>query len=165
MELKELFHQKKINFKMYNVCLKNNINTQNELIEFYKKNSDFLQFKNCGNKTNLELINFCENKESNSIDISEILPTLNPEQKAIINNYITDEFKKLNNRTQNGLIKLLSKEINIDSFERKGILDPNYEYLKIPFLGLKSNVEIKNFFSNLNEYILRNFKIETKYFI
>ena len=74
--------------------------------------------------------------------------------KKKLDTYILQQFKKLNNRSQNGLNKLFSKSINIDSFVRKGILEPQYEYLKIPFLGLKSSDEVKLYFSDIRNFIL-----------
>ncbi len=154
MELKDLFNQKIINFKMYTVCFNNNILTQNQLLDYFNTNGNFLKFKNCGNKTNLELINFCDKINEAKVNILDILNNINEEQKNKLDTYILQQFKKLNNRSQNGLNKLFSKSINIDSFVRKGILEPQYEYLKIPFLGLKSSDEVKLYFSDIRNFIL-----------
>ena len=153
MELKDLFDQKIINFKMYTVSVSNNIVTQKQLLDYYNTNGNFLQFKNCGNKTNLELVNFCEKSRENDFNINDILSNISDEQKLKVNNYIIERFKKLNNRSQNGLNKLLSKSINLDSLVRKGILEPQYEYLKIPFLGLKSSEEVKLYFLDIRNFI------------
>lgn len=119
MELKDLFNQKIINFKMYTVCFNNNILTQNQLLDYFNTNGNFLKFKNCGNKTNLELINFCDKINEAKVNILDILNNINEEQKNKLDTYILQQFKKLNNRSQNGLNKLFSKSINIDSFVRK----------------------------------------------
>ena len=81
MELKDLFNQKIINFKMYTVCFNNNILTQNQLLDYFNTNGNFLKFKNCGNKTNLELINFCDKINEAKVNILDILNNINEEQK------------------------------------------------------------------------------------
>jgi hypothetical protein len=43
-----------------NVCLSNGIFTVKDILLYYKENASFLKFRNCGSKTNFELVDLCE---------------------------------------------------------------------------------------------------------
>jgi len=48
-----------VSVRAYNVCLFNGLDNIESLFNYYKVNGSFNKFRNCGLKTNLELVNFC----------------------------------------------------------------------------------------------------------
>lgn len=64
--LENYFYQKKLSKKALTSCLQNDIRSLDRLINFYRENEDFLTWTNCGFKTNIELIEFCESFIKNS---------------------------------------------------------------------------------------------------
>lgn len=72
MTIDEIYKNKQICARTYNVCIDNNINSIERLKEYYLKHKSFEHLKNCGQKTNEELIDFCINHPEIYNNIEEI---------------------------------------------------------------------------------------------
>lgn len=49
-----------LSVRSFNICIVNGLNTVNEVLEYFSNNLGFTKFRNCGQKSNEELIEFCE---------------------------------------------------------------------------------------------------------
>lgn len=177
--LQELTEIETLSVRSQNVCEWNSLIDILSILQHYRDNNSFLTLRNCGQKSNAELISIClkyqgfiiENKINTGNSDLNNNPNENPlsniesqnpivkkiddltiRQKKIINNLIISLFNDLSIRSSNVLNKHLSYEINI-----KGLTTIfNDEYFKISNIrnaGKKSFSEIQNFLNSFQEYI------------
>ena len=48
-----------LSVRAYNICIDNNLKNLKDILDFYVKNKSFIQFQNCGEKANSELVKLC----------------------------------------------------------------------------------------------------------
>ena len=96
-----------VSVRAYNVCLYNGLDNIEALFAYYKVNGSFGKFRNCGLKTNLELVDFCrenininneiqlENSESD-LPNSFFFENFSLHQIVVIESYVRQELDHLN---------------------------------------------------------------------
>lgn len=129
-----------ISIRVYNVCIYNNLSSLREIAKYYLKNKNFLRLKNCGGKSNLELIRISESfisdknnffllNENDIINFENIhetavneelvnentLNSLSISQKIVINNLITAEFNSLSKITAAQINRILKYDLSISN--------------------------------------------------
>lgn len=144
----------------YNACKYSNILTLKDLIDFYNTNGNFLNVKNCGKKSNEELITICEKyKRYQFIESSEDEYEKN---KEILSYTIFQLAKKENISVRSQNVCEGNKLINLSS-----ILEYYYkngDFKKLRNCGSYSNSElvaICNKYRNYKEYNNPINKIQT----
>ncbi len=60
MTIDEIYKNTDISVRSYNLCMYNNISSLDVLLEYYNNNKSFEKLRNCGRKSNEELIEVCE---------------------------------------------------------------------------------------------------------
>ncbi len=84
MEIEEIFRQKLISVRAYNVCRRNKLHSWNQILTYYTERGNFINLHNCGKTSDEELIKLCNSfkplseelngsKELNSEERAEIL--------------------------------------------------------------------------------------------
>lgn len=163
--LEQLAEIEQLEVRSYNACKYFSLDTLREIIYYYKKNGDFLKVRNCGRKSNDELINVCTKYEGFFIDelITQIeeenknpivtkIEELKVRQKKIVNNLIISSFNDLSVRSSNALKKYLGGEINLKGFKSL-FSERNFELTDLRNVGKKSINEIHNFLDLIKEQI------------
>lgn len=165
--IKEIYLRNEISKEAFNVCFFNEIDFLKELKEIHSKYGSFMSFRNCGDKTNLELISICvkyysnmetfdfKELESNEVTILLMITSLNQTQQNLINYFIQENYSKLSQRTRNGLGRYLEGEISLEKINvmifSKQFFNPN----NLKNLGNKSIPELQHYLKEVKDYILK----------
>jgi hypothetical protein len=159
----DLFKLEKLSVRAINVCKYNSILSLFALLKYYSENNSFTTLRNCGLKTNYELIEFCK-KYIDSINfikdtapvqktpyLLETINSLSPTQKAIVNKHCEYLVLNLNVRTYNG-IATISEDLNPkEIFET--IFSEKFKFKDIRNIGKKSLDELENFKMELTKFV------------
>jgi predicted Zn-ribbon and HTH transcriptional regulator len=162
----ELEKNENLSIRSQNVCRDNGMTDLSSIITYYWANKNFLKLKNCGQKSNLELIEICKKFETriekpikvfldakplNSLILK--IDSLTVKQKQIINNLLVSKFSELPVRPQNALNALLNNDITLKNFCDTIFSDPEFDINTIRNIGEKSEIEINAFLEVLKEQI------------
>jgi hypothetical protein len=166
MTIHELFIKNEISIRSFNTCNDNQIYSISDLIDYYLTYGTFSHFRNCGRKTNDELIRiyFKYRNYQNQIDdkanlysnknISQIVSRFTDNEIKQLNNYINSEFLNLSVRSANGLKFFLRGNISIDSIQNKVLNHNNFDINQISGIGPRSIPELGFFFKEIKRFIL-----------
>jgi hypothetical protein len=138
----ELSLENAVSVRAYNVCVYNNLSTVESLIDYFAKYGSFSKFRNCGLKTNLELVAFC--KET-------IESRLKGNQCNVVapKTFLIENFSRLQLRVIRNHGYLLRRSLTYRAY--KALKD---------FLGCGAVISIEDVFEkiiNNSEFSLRNF--------
>lgn len=171
MTINEIYFNNEISMRAFNTCIENKIETTTELGEIYSANGTFKALRNCGDKTNVELISMClkypNHKEladvkdlnTNKFTIQDIIVLLDQDQKKLINEFIDENFYKLSSRSKNGLARHLKGQRNLYGFSENIFSNQFVKIGQIKNIGNTSIPEIKTFINNLTDYIIKIFDL------
>lgn len=166
MTINEIFLKEEISVRAFNTCTDNEIETISELIEYYNTYGSFKHFRNCGKKTDSELVGIClkyfdlESQSINSIDIysnqniSNLLSDFDEKKLNIIDNFIKVKFIDLTVRSSNALNKFLSGDVTIKNLDRTIFRDNYFNLNRINDVGQKSIPELGFFLKEIKTFIL-----------
>jgi len=172
-----------ISIRAYNVCLYNELSTFESLRQYYKMHGTFSKFRNCGLKTNKELIDFCKaNIDSVSKDeqLQEpfLIENFNKLQKRVIRYYgfllwndlprdIYRPFRDfLGGVGSFSMENVFDKVINNAAFELRRfdfLGDSSIEKLADIIKSYKATVKSVSKISGKEELINYNFKVTLNY--
>jgi len=167
MTLKEIYSNDEISARAYNTCIDNKIETISELREIYSNYGSFKPIRNCGEKTNLELISIClkyfddnetevlKDLNSNEVPIPIMITSLNQNQQNLINNFIIENYSKLSHRTKNGLGTYLEGEISLNGFSVNIFSKQSFKPSNLTNLGVKSIPELETYLKGVGDYIIK----------
>jgi len=167
MTLKEIYSNNEISARAFNTCVDNKIKTISELREIYSNYGSFKPIRNCGEKTNLELISIClkyfddneikglKDLNSDEVPIQIMITSLNQNQQNLINNYIVENYSKLSHRTKIGLETFLEGEISLNGFFENIFSKESFKPSKLTNLGIKSIPELETYIKGVESYIIK----------
>lgn len=171
--LKKLFLCEDLSVRSYNVCIQANLKDASAIVLFFLEHGSFCGIRNCGQKSNKELVELsikykpiinsertiCETHTENSI--TEKLQNLTIRQRNILNNTIDSQYRQLSVRSSNALNSYLNSNISTTGLI-KLLSDVNLEIIELPNVGEKSAVELKTFISKIKSQItiISNFEDE-----
>lgn len=164
MTLAELKKNKELSVRSYNVCRSNDLVTIEHVIRYYEQYRTFENLRNCGRRSNEELISICLNNEyyninsnmtnleTNKVDpFVEIIQSLSRTQRDVINSFIKVNIHNLSNRGKNALSKFLNNNYSIRNFSDKIFLDISFRINEIENVGGKTTIEIEKIINNIRE--------------
>jgi hypothetical protein len=163
----EIYNKEKISARTYNVCKSNKLNSIEDLIDFFqrgthkKQSQPFLYLKNCGKKSNEELINICYqynenqdfeilNESNNKITISELTRV----QREVINNFILVNTNYLSVRSKNAVRLILEGNFKIKNFAQKILFSETFNVKNIKNIGARCIPELKIYFLLVSDFLL-----------
>ena len=123
-----------------NLCLDNSLTTIQQLLVYQRKYRNFLAIRNCGNKSNNELVHICEKYKDYFVEseplTSEMEPDvmlrkyiqLAPHQKLLVKRYFDHLFSKPGSQRHNSAT-IFSEIIDADGFFAK-IMLKDFQFLK-----------------------------------
>lgn len=151
--IKELYDDFDLSIRAYNVCIRANIITIDDLREHYNKYANFLNIQNCGLKTNKELEQLVTNFKKKEKDVALPIKTDAPPKKNISDKVfkllISQELEKLSIRSQNGILQYFGNQIPSADRIKAAFIDTQFEPLKIRNIGKKSLDEVKDFIASV----------------
>lgn len=146
--------------RSYNVCMNNKLFTVNDIVNYFSKRKTFINLRNCGRKSNEELITLCNQLNSNSLlnikqakveeespysdnKIKKILNNLNPKDWETFLLNLSTSSKSLSKRSENILLKILKKKDKF--YVLRELLRVQHQPLLLKNVGKKSGAELAKF--------------------
>lgn len=138
--------------RSHHVCIDNEIETIIDLKIYFLKHKTFTKLRNCGEKSNLELIRLCN--KYHDVSIPEIIITskkaltnkiqkLNRLQRQVVNQYIKITTSNLKARSRNAIMSYVGEALRINDF-LINIFDRNdFQISKIKNIGTGYMTEIE----------------------
>ena len=172
MTIEEIYFNKEISPKAFNTCIVNKIETITELNEIYVAYGSFMSIRNCGEKTNLELISIClkyynfkqtdqfKDVNLNEVSIQMMFTSLNQNQQNLINYFIKENYSKLSIRTKNSLGRYLEGEINLNKIYLKIFSKQFFKPGDLRNLGNKSLPELQSYLKEVQDYIIKVYELK-----
>ncbi len=112
ISLSKLIHKENLTVRSSNVCEWNGLNDLLGILNHFWDNNNFLNLRNCGQKSNTELIELCKKyedfplrpiKERLENPIEKQIESLTVRQKKILNNIIESQASNLSVRSLNAI--------------------------------------------------------------
>lgn len=163
MTIDEIYKNEEISVRSYNVCRYNGLDSIDKLIEYYLKNSSFENLRNCGRRSNEELIEICKKYHSTNADITteqtvknpleEILANLTRIQREVINSFILVNSISLSKRSKNAISQFLGGNFSVRNFAEKILIDKKFNIATIENVGKKSIPELEVYISIVRDFI------------
>lgn len=165
MTIDEIYKEEKLSIRSYHACKYNEIDTVYDLIKYFKKNQTFTKFRNCGRKSNEELIDLCskfqdqysESKEpiiKKENPLKNIISELTRVQREVINSFILVNTNSLSVRSKNAIVLHLKKNLKIKNFAEKILLSDSFNAKYIKNVGAKCVPEIEIYISIIKEFLI-----------
>ncbi len=155
ISLKDLAFIEDLSIRSINICNNSDLTSLNRIMDFYKKKKSFMTIRNCGSKTENELIELCE-KYAKQASIEKIgvkhksintIEALDSIQKVTLNKQIEYLISTLSPRTHNGLSNI-SQQLNPKVIFEKMFIE-EIDFNDIRNIGSKSFEELIKFKSDV----------------
>ena len=156
ISIDEIYNSEDISPRSFNVCNNNGLNDLSSILKYYKQNKTFNKLRNCGAKSNKELIDLCLKYmffENINFKTSEISLVLTKSQRNTINNFIQINIDNISNRSKNALKTLLNGNLNNENIWEQILCNNTFNANKIENIGKKSNIEINKLIYLIKEFI------------
>lgn len=165
MTIDEIYIKEKISVRSYHVCKNNNLNTVKDLKEYYYKHKSFYNLRNCGRRSNEELIEICnrdprEYSENPETDIRKenplnlIISELTRVQREVINSFILVNTNSLSVRSKNAVSLHLKRNLKIKNFAEKILLSEGFKVKDIKNIGSKYVPELEAYISIIKDFLI-----------
>ena len=161
ISLSDLTHIENLSVRSSNVCEWNNLNDLMSILNYFWENNNFLGLRNCGQKSNTELIELCQKYEDFTIrsikekpenPIEKHIDLLTVRQRKILNNVIESQSSTLSVRSLNAIEKMSDSSLTIRGL-REILITPKYDIGEIKNIGKKSVDELVMFCKEIREQI------------
>lgn len=177
MTIDEIYKKEEISVRSYHVCKYNELNSISDLKKYYYKNKSFEKLRNCGRKSNEELIEICnkypdEYFENKEIEVKEenplesIISNLTRVQREVINSFLFVNTNSLSVRSKNAISLHLKNNLKVKNFAKKILLSESFNVQNIKNVGAKCVPEIEIYISIIKDFIFEvNQTRDEKYLI
>ncbi|WP_289024127.1 Helicase associated domain protein [uncultured Salegentibacter sp.] len=177
MTIEEIYKKEEISVRSYHVCKYNELNSISDLKKYYYNNKSFEKLRNCGRKSNEELIEICnkypdEYFENKEIEVKEenplksIISNLTRVQREVINSFIFVNTNSLSVRSKNAISLHLKNNLKVKNFAEKILLSESFNVQNIKNVGAKCVPEIEIYISIIKDFIFEvNQTRDEKYLI
>ena len=164
MTIDDAYYNEEISIRSYNVCINNDLKELSEILKYYRENGSFENLRNCGKKSNLELISLClkygdydENHTSTHSteerQIVKIINNLTRIQEDVVNRFIEIDVKNLSIRGNNSLSYFLNKDLNIRNICNRILINEKFNFKDLKNVGEKTVEELKSFFDSIIDFV------------
>jgi hypothetical protein len=164
MTIDEIYKKEEISVRSYHVCKYNELHSVSDLKKYYYKNKSFEKLRNCGRKSNEELIDICnkyqgEYLEKQEVEIKKenplknIILNLTRVQREIVNSFIFVNTNSLTVRSKNAISLHLKNNLKVKNFAEKILLAENFDVNNIKNIGAKCVPELEVYISIIKDFI------------
>ncbi|MFV1449150.1 helicase associated domain-containing protein [Maribacter sp. HS] len=158
MKIEDIYRNKEISVRSYNVCKYNNLHLISDVIKYYKQNKSFNNLPKCGRKSDSELTEIClKYQDENFIEVESsdgLVLDLSRTQREVVNSFIFTNLNNLSVRSRNAILLYLNNNIKIKNFAEKILLSKSYSVKSMQNVGAKCVPEIEYFISIIKDFIL-----------
>jgi hypothetical protein len=178
MTIDEIYRNGNLSVRSYHACKYNGLETLGDIIKFYRENSSFEKLRNCGKKSNEELIELYNKYKNTDFGFEEIyeiksenklktiISELSRNQREVINSFIQINTNSLSIRSQNAIKALLRNNLKIKNFADEILFVDGFDVKKIRNIGARSVSELEVYISVIEDFIIEVSKNENdKYLI
>jgi hypothetical protein len=166
MTIEEIYYSEDISVRSFNVCNNNDLKDLNAILKHYGEHKTFGNLRNCGRKSNEELIALCVKY----IDYgsSQIVEPSKPEkqlittisnftrtQREIVNSFIEINANNLSNRSKNSITSFLNGNLKIRYLSERILANDRFNFQDIKNVGTKTVTELKSFIDSVIEFIVK----------
>lgn len=163
MTINEIYNSGEIGTRSFNVCNDNGITDLYAILNHFRKYKTFDNLRNCGKKSNNELIKLSlkhigwnslpENEFiTQESPILNVISNLDRNQRDIINSFIEINVNSLPVRSSNAIKSFLNNNLKIRNFKERILANDSFYAKKIKHVGAKSVIEIDHFIKNVTEF-------------
>lgn len=156
MTISKISLSNRLSSRSYNICIDNELFDINSIVNFFLINKNFYKLKNCGRRSNNELVDFCNEYindcnlddlscQKNNNSLSNIILKLSEGQIKLLNDCIKKMFDELSVRSQNALSSYLTNKIDLFEIYNKILNLNDFKFNSIQKVGLKSEIELNSF--------------------
>ena len=173
MTIDEIYKKEEISVRSYHVCKYNELHSVSDLKQYYRKNKSFEKLRNCGRKSNKELIeifnkyqdDYVENREMEN-PLKSIILNLTRVQREVVNSFIFVNTNTLSVRSKNAISLHLKGNLKVKNFAEKILLSEKFNINNIKNIGAKCVPELEVFISIIKDFIFEvNESNDEKYLI
>lgn len=161
----EIFKRNEISVRTYHVCKYNQLHNIFDILRYYRKNKSFEKLRNCGSKSNLELVNTCNEYQEDYIDNLEIeikeenplkgiVLNLTRVQRDVINSFIFVKTNSLSVRSRNAIAIHLNNNLKVKNYTEKILFSENFNVQDIKNVGARCIPELEVYISIIKDFIL-----------
>ncbi len=165
MTIDGIYRKEEISVRSYHVCKYNDINSVKDLKDYYYKYKSFDKLRNCGRKSNEELIEICnkyqgEYLENREIQIKKenplkiIVLELTRVQREVINSFILVNTNSLSVRSKNAISFHLKGNLRIKNFAEKILLSESFTVKNIQNIGNKYVPELEIYINIIRDFLI-----------
>lgn len=124
MTIEEIYYSEDLSVRSFNVCNDNGLKDLPSILRYFQENKTFDNLRNCGRKSNEELIALClkyidqenliedESSKAENPLIAKI-SNLTRTQREIVNSFIEINLNNLTNRSKNAISTFLNGNLKI----------------------------------------------------
>jgi hypothetical protein len=164
MIIKEKTYSEDLSVRSFNVCNYNGLKDLPSILSYFKENKTFVKLRNCGKRSNEELIALClkyidkENlaqEETTKIENPLIakISNLTRIQRENVNRFIEINVNNLTNRSKNALITFLNGNLKIRNLSERILTNERFNIQEIKNVGVKSTIELNSFIGLIKSFI------------
>jgi hypothetical protein len=169
-QVSEELRSEKMSVRSINLCKYNDLYDLQALLVHFRKFGSFLNLRNCGLKSNDELVSICL-KSILSEEVKSELGThqedleiinygyFNEVNLKILDAFIIEHLDFLSNRSYNALSAFLHGDFSFLNLHLKILSDNKFNFRNIRNVGSKSLFELEKFTETLRDFVL-NLRIE-----
>ena len=173
MTIEEIYYSEGISIRSFNVCNDNDIKDLTAILKHYRKHRTFGNLRNCGRKSNEELIALCLkyiDKDCSHFDEpvkaeKQVITTINNftrTQREIVNSFIEINTINLSIRSKNAITSYLNGNLKIRNISEEILANDRFNFQKIKNVGTKTVTELKSFITSLTEFIEKVSEVENE---
>ncbi|RUT78024.1 DNA-directed RNA polymerase subunit alpha C-terminal domain-containing protein [Ancylomarina longa] len=160
MTIDEIYNKGDITIRAYNSCKSAGIEFVSDLVQYFQQNGSFKKFRNCGNKTNSELIHLCQKYQSvdltdKSTSLEYKIKNLSKIQRQIVNSYVKFNTENLSVRSKNAIIGMIGEPLRIKDFSQIIFEDKNFKIQHIRNIGKNSIPELEAYLIKIKDFTLK----------
>lgn len=164
MTIDEIYKKEEISVRSFHVCKYNELHSVSDLKKYYHQNKSFEKLRNCGRKSNEELIDICnkyqgEYLEQQEVEIKNenplknILLNLTRVQREVVNSFIFVNTNSLTVRSKNAISLHLKNNLKVKNFVTEILLSENFDVKNIKNIGAKCVPELEVYISIIKDFI------------
>lgn len=173
MTIEEIYYSEDISIRSFNVCKLNDLEDLNAILKHYRKYKTFDNIRNCGRKSNEELIHLCvkyiDYSSSQIVEPSKpkkqlimTISSFNKTQREIVNSFIEINSNNLSNRSKNAITSFLNEDLKIRNISDRILTNDRFNFQDIKNVGTKTITELKSFIHTITEFIEKIVEVKSE---
>src|SRR5690554_4600675 len=164
MTIEEIYYSEDLSVRSFNVCNDNGLKDLPSILRYFQENKTFDNLRNCGRKSNEELIALClKYIDKENLGEDESTKTENPliarisnltrTQREIVNSFIDINLNNLTNRSKNAIGTFLNGNLKIRNLSERILTNERFNIQDIKNVGAKSTTELNSFIGLIKSFV------------